>query len=84
MNRDALRARLAKVAGDAAQAAGAKAPMRSRIVVVVTDFDGKWVGVGHNTDHADCVAILRSALIGPDLVFHVGPTMKTRKKAKRK
>jgi len=39
---------------------------RLRVVTVVCDEDGEWVGVGTNTTHEDTVAILHSALTGED------------------
>lgn len=41
-----------------------------RIVVIVTDVSGEFVGVGTNTDEKDTSAILRCALNGKDRIDH--------------
>jgi hypothetical protein len=39
-----------------------------RVVVVVTDVDGEFVGVGSNTSHDDVLALLVSATVAMDRV----------------
>ena len=63
------RARLAGAAQTAAILFDSREP-GSRVVVVVTDESGDWVGVGSNTTFEDVLAILRCALAGDDLLFH--------------
>ncbi len=66
---DPRRAKLCEAAQNAAEQLDALVP-GNRVVVVVTDSSGDWVGVGSNTHYEDVVAVLRSALAGEDTRFH--------------
>lgn len=60
------RDQVAHYAQAAANREAKKLPFGSRVVVVVTDANGEWVGVGSNTHPKDVEAILRSSLLGAD------------------
>lgn len=45
-------------------------PHRGRIVVIVTDEAGSFVGVGSNTNNEDVENLLRAALFGADRKDH--------------
>lgn len=66
-----LVAELAQRIATAAEATIAKAtPARFRVVVIVTDEAGDFVGVGSNTPREDTLAILACAAIPVDHTEH--------------
>lgn len=60
---------MARVVQDVASAV--TLPSGARIVIVITDTEGTFVGVGSNTSTEDATAILFCALAGADRIDHV-------------
>lgn len=60
---------MARVAQEVATAV--TLPSGARIVIVITDTEGTFVGVGSNTSVKDTTAILFCALAGADRIDHV-------------
>ena len=76
MTPDAIRAHLAKVAQDSADEIDIPVNFLvkgARIVVIVTDQEGAFVGVGSNTTPDDTRNIIRCAHDGDDLRVHGKP-----------
>lgn len=64
------REHLVEIAQRIATSSGTRVPTGGRIVVIVTDEAGSFVGVGSNTNNDDVGRILRAALFGADRKNH--------------
>ena len=64
------REHMAQLAQEAADAVVWPNGARLRVVCIVTDERGDFVGVGTTTGHADTINILRCAIAGGDLQMH--------------
>jgi hypothetical protein len=69
MSDDEKRAELVALAQAAAETLD-RVKLGYRVVVLVTDEAGDFVGVGMNTTYGDAVEIMRASLVGEGLEFH--------------